>query len=396
MRLAWVLLGILIATVLASEAIMRPSGPERTVLLVIYGGAGIVAAGAAVGIRWLVPRARSIRFAVFIMATASVAVAAVAVGLLSGFMFSSTHDLRLLTLALALGVSLALALSFSLARPLTADLVKLAGVAKRVGEGERVLDIDVDRSDEIGVVAESLEYMVSRLAEAEAVSESLSEGRRQFLASVSHDLRTPLASLTAAVEALADGIVSDKDRYYRVMGNDLALLGTLVDNLFLMTRLDAGDIVFELLPIDLAEIADEAVEAMSPLAARSSLSLELKTEGAVETVGGPQALSRVIRNLIDNGIRHAPPDTTVSVTVESGTSASVVVRDEGPGLAAEFVEDAFRSFSKADRARSRAGGGAGLAIAKRLVEGHGGPVWARPGPGGIVGFNLPVLEATNG
>ena len=392
MRFFWTLVAITATAVLATEVVMRPSGSERRVLIAIYVGAGAAAVAAAVGIRWLVPRAKSIRLAVFVMATSAVSVAAVAVGLGSGFMFSSSHDLRLLALALALGVSLALALSYSLARPLTADLERLAAVAKRVGDGERPETTGVTRADEVGVVASALDMMVTQLRDAEREAEAASDSRRDFLAAISHDLRTPLASLTAAAEALQDGIVDDTDRFYRVMGNDLSLLKNLVDNLFLMTRLEAGDVELDRMPLDLAEVADEAVEAMSPLAARSSVNLELKADGAVETSGDPQALSRVIRNLIDNGIRHAPANSTVSVQVQNETAASVSVHDEGAGFPVEFVDEAFDSFSKADRARSRTGGGAGLglAIAKGLVEAHGGTVWARPGPGGSVGFDLPV------
>ena len=392
MRFVWTLLIILAGGVLATEVVMRPTWAERSVLLAIYLGAGGVTLLAAFAIRWLVPRARSIRLVVFVAASAAVCVAAVAVGLSSGFMFSSSHDLRLLAIALALGVGLALALSFTVSRPLTSDLERLANVAQRVGEGERSLDTGVTRADEVGVVATAMDMMVDRLTRAETEAETASDARRHFLAAISHDLRTPLSSLTAAIEALQDGIVADKERFYRVMGNDVALLRSLVDNLFLMTRLEAGEVLFKQMPIDLAEVADEAVEAMTPLAARSAVSLKLEATSAVPASGDPQALSRVIRNLIDNGIRHAPRESTVSVSVGNGSSATVLVQDEGDGFPPEFVDEAFVSFSQADPARSRAGGGAGLglAIAKGLVEAHGGTIWARPGPGGIVGFDLPI------
>jgi len=392
MRFRWALLAILIAGVLATELIMRPTWSERRVLVTIYVVAILVTAVAALVIRWMVPRARSIRMAVFVVATAAVSVAAVSVGLSSGFMFSSPHDLRLLAIALSLGVALALALSFAMARPLTVDLEALAAVAGRVGRGERELVAGVTRSDEVGVVAEALDMMVGELVAAEHHTQAVAEARKRFLASVSHDLRTPLASLTAAVEALQDGIAGDEQRFYEAMGKDLALLGSLVDNLFLMTRIEAGDVTLEQIAFDLAEVADEAVEAMGPLAQRAAVTLSLEAAGAVQASGDPQAMSRVIRNLIDNGIRHAPAETTIAVRVSNGSRAMVEVRDEGAGFPEEFVESAFASFSQADPARSRAGGGAGLglAIAKGLVEAHGGTIWAEPGPGGVVRFELPA------
>ena len=210
MRFAWSLLAILAGGVLATELVMRPTWAERRVLISLYLGAILATALASLAIRWLVPRARSIRLAVFVVSTAAVSVAAVAVGLSSGFMFSSMHDLRLLAIALSLGVALALALSMALARQVTSDLERLAEAARRVGEGERMLNIGVDRADEIGVVAGAMAMMVERLQQAEDEADAASAARRQFLASVSHDLRTPLASLTAAVEALEDGVASDE------------------------------------------------------------------------------------------------------------------------------------------------------------------------------------------
>ena len=261
-----------------------------------------------------------------------------------------------------------------------------------MGAGDRLVETGVARSDEVGVVAGAMDIMVARLHSAEEAAAAATQERRRFLASISHDLRTPLASLRAAVEALQDGIADDEARFYKTMGNDIDLLGGLIDNLFLMTRLEAGEVSLEMLPIDLAEVADEAVEAMTPLAAKSSVALVLEANATVRAVGDPHALSRVVRNLIDNGIRHAPKDSTVSVRVENRTGATVQVRDEGAGFPEEFVRDAFASFTQADPARSRAGGGAGLglAIAKALVEAHGGSIWAKPGPGGVVGFDIPV------
>ena len=164
---------------------MRPTWAERSVLLAIYLGAGGVTLLAAFAIRWLVPRARSIRLVVFVAASAAVCVAAVAVGLSSGFMFSSSHDLRLLAIALALGVGLALALSFTVSRPLTSDLERLANVAQRVGEGERSLDTGVTRADEVGVVATAMDMMVDRLTRAETEAETASDARCHFLAAIS-------------------------------------------------------------------------------------------------------------------------------------------------------------------------------------------------------------------
>lgn len=143
--------------------------------------------------------------------------------------------------------------------------------------------------------------------------------------------------------------------------------------------------------IDLAELADESVEALEPMAQRVGVSLVLDTEGEVPTHGGPDVLGRVIRNLVDNAIRHAPPQTAVRISVMSNGAAMLRVEDDGPGFTVEFLDAAFESFARADRARTRSTGGAGLglAIAKGVVDAHGGRIWAEAGPGGKVAFTLP-------
>lgn len=392
MKVAGGLLAVLAVAVLATELTMRPSADDRQMLIAIYLGSAVATVVMIGVLRTLLPRLTSLRLAVFASTASAVAVAVVAVALSSGFMFSSAHDLRLLVVAMSLGVLLAIVLSVAVGGSLTKDLERLAGLAEDVGAGERVARSGVQRNDEVGVVAAALDGMVERLDAADQARRRTEEARSQFLAAVSHDLRTPLASLQAALEALEDGIVDDIPRYYRAMRRDVELLGGLIDDLFLLTRLEAGDLEWAAQPVDLAELADEAVELMVPVAGRRDVRLRLDATGSVHTVGAPEALTRVIRNLIDNAIRYAPADTTVLVSVSNGSGARLEVTDEGSGFDPEFVDRAFETFTKADVARTRADGGAGLglAIAKGLIEAHGGRIWAEAGPGGRVRFELPA------
>ncbi|MDH3498697.1 MAG: HAMP domain-containing histidine kinase [Acidimicrobiia bacterium] len=378
---------------LVTELVMTPTWPDRWALLSIYAGA----AAATLFVSWFLrrfylPRVVALRTSVIVVAVAAVSVAAVSVALSSGFMFFSPHDLRLLGVSLALGAGLAVVMSIAVTRPLADDLEVLAATAERVANGDLDTGTEVGRRDEVGAVARAMDTMVHRLRDNETARSRAEEARRHFLAAVSHDLRTPLASMQAAVEALEDGMVDDPARYYRVMHGDLELLGSLVDDLFLMTRIEAGDAALEHEPIDLAELADEAVEAMMPVAARRRIQLKLESPPGVKAVGSPNELGRVIRNLLDNAIRHAPPESTVSVTVANGSGASVTVTDAGGGFAADFIDVAFDSFTRDDPARTRAAGGAGLglAIAKGVVDAHGGRIWAEAGPGGRVRFEIPA------
>jgi two-component system sensor histidine kinase BaeS len=147
----------------------------------------------------------------------------------------------------------------------------------------------------------------------------------------------------------------------------------------------------ELVPIDLSDLADEALEGLRPTAAGRGIDLVLETSGHVRALGGPEALARVIRNLVDNAIRHSPEGGRVTVRVEGNGAALVRVLDDGPGFHPDFLDRAFESFTRDDDARTRRAGGAGLglAIARGFVQAHGGSIWADAGPGGRVTFRVP-------
>jgi two-component system, OmpR family, sensor histidine kinase BaeS len=131
---------------------------------------------------------------------------------------------------------------------------------------------------------------------------------------------------------------------------------------------------------------------MTPVANGRSVQLRLEANGSVPVRGAPEALGRVMRNLVDNGIRHAPAHSAVVVRISNGIDTTVEVLDQGPGFDVDLLPTAFESFSRSDPSRNRDTGGAGLglAIAKGVIDAHGGTIWARPGPGGQVGFLLPT------
>jgi signal transduction histidine kinase len=295
----------------------------------------------------------------------------------------------MLTVAAALSVVFAITIT----RSLRDDLAALRQATDRVAAGDLHARSGVTRSDELGTAATALDDMILRLAQAETQRQKDDEARRSLLAAVGHDLRTPLSALQAAVEALQDGLVADPDRYLRSMGHDIAHLRSLVDDLFLLARIDAGELTIDHERIDLTELADETLEAMCPVAGQREIQLQLQADRTVLVRGGSQALSRVMRNLVDNAIRHAPDRSRIVVRVNNGSDATVEVLDDGPGFDPDLLASAFDRFTRADPSRNRDTGGAGLglAIARGVIEAHGGQIWATPGPGGRVGFRLPAI-----
>ena len=378
------------------EITMDPTASERTQLFLMFAATAGAAGLAALAFPWWAERSRSLgRTAVALALTGTVVVAA-GVALVATQMFLSSHDLQLLGVALVVAVLAGLVFAFGVARPWMRDLERTASAAAQIGAGALTARTDVRRPDEIGRVAAAVDAMAVQLEAADRLRRENEASRRHFLAAIGHDLRTPLAALRAAVEALRDGIAPDPDRYLQSMERDIEALSRLVDDLFLLARIEAGALEIEATVVDLTEIADEAIEVLRPVAAQRDVRLALVADRRVLVTGGSEALSRVIRNLVDNAIRHAPPGGAVTVAIEDEEGAAVTVTDSGPGFEPEFVDQAFRSFSRSDPARERTTGGAGLglAIAHGFVTAMGGDIWAAPGPGGRVGFTMPAGAAT--
>ncbi len=391
MKVALSLIAVVVLGIAAFEVTMQPSGSERAQLLLVF---GIMAASIAILAGLLarqLPRLRSLRVAVVALAVAAAVVVGVSAAVSARLMFLSVHDLNLLLVALGFGVGLGVVLAVAIADPLAGDLRRIRDTADRVAAGDLEARTGVDRPDEVGAAAAAIDGMVVQLAEAEEERIRSEESRRHFLAALGHDLRTPLAALRATVEALEDGLAPDPARYLRAMQSDLDAMSHLVDDLFLLATIEAGKLEVPREPVDLAELADDSIEALQPVAGRKDVRLRLETDGGVTVLGGPAALGRVIRNLVDNAIRHAPADSDVVVRVSNGAGALVEVEDAGPGFPPELLDNVFEGFVTGDPARARAAGGAGLglAIAHGVVTAHGGEIWAAPGPGGRVAFRLP-------
>ncbi|GMR02239.1 MAG: hypothetical protein BMS9Abin20_0567 [Acidimicrobiia bacterium] len=385
-----------IAAVLAGlalfEVTMQPSGSDRFELAVIFVMMAAASAVAAVVLPMIARRSRRLVDTLFALSLVSLVIAAIGLAVAAGRMFFSNHDLTLVLVVLGFGLLASLGFALSASSALTADLTKMAKTTSDVAQGDLTARTRVIRADEIGQLARGIDDMARRLEDASVARAREDESRREFFAAIGHDLRTPLASAQAAVEALRDGVASDPERYHASLQRDIGVLHSLVDDLFLLARIESGDFAFESVTTDLTEIADEAIEVLLPVATKENVELVLDAPRRVIVQTAPEAVSRVMRNLLDNAIRHAPGGSVVTVAVSDGDVVTVLVQDEGMGFGEDFIPHAFDSFSRSDADRSRVTGGAGLglAIAQGFVVGLGGEIWAEPGPGGTVGFRLPT------
>ncbi len=364
--------------------------PTATVLALAGLTAGTVAAGLA--LRAVTRRTPSLRNQVLAVTLASLVVGAAAAVVLARLMVLDPDELPTVAGALAVTAIFATLLVLTASSPLGRDVRRLETTVRAIEAGDRSVRSGVVRADELGHVARALDELTARLDALERERASYEAERMAMLSSVGHDLRTPLSALRAAVEALADGVAPEPERYLRSMQRDLEALSSLVDDVFLLASIESGRLELRAEAADLTEIADEAVEALAPVAAARRVALRVDADGRVPVAGNPAALGRVIRNLLDNAIRHAPGGSTIQVVVRDDEGPSVQVLDEGPGFPADFAAHAFDRFARADPSRARATGGAGLglAIAQGLVEAHGGRIWIEQPPGGRVSFALPA------
>jgi len=371
---------------LVAELTMDVTPADRTQLYLIFGVMALTTFVAAVLSLRLAGRFHSLRTSLTVIAYAAVVVTGAAVAVAALTMFIEPHDLTLVLVAIGLGVGLGSVIAGAVARPLTSDLEAISRTAQRVGAGDLSARTAVSRNDELGRAAAALDETIATLQASEIE-------RRNLLSAIGHDLRTPMGSMQAAVEALQDGVAPDPQAYLRGLSLDLEHLRHLVDDLFLLARVESGRLELSPIGVDMAELADEAVEAVTPVAARRKVTLTVDGPGHVAVQGDPAALGRVLRNLLANAIRHSPESGEVRVLVNrDGSDAITTVVDEGPGFPAEMGNRAFERFVRADDSRSRESGGTGLglAIAKSIIEAHGGSITIEQGPGGRVRFSVPL------
>lgn len=313
------------------------------------------------------------------------AVAVITIVIAAQQMFINDQDLGFL-LWIMIPATFAAALAASvLSAPIARDAHRLSDAAERVAAGDLTARSGVTRSDELGDAAQAFDRMVERLAAVE-------KERALMLSSISHDLRTPLAALRVSIEAIRDGVADDPDALLGGMEHQMRALSALVDDLQLHTRIASGTLDTRFHRLDLAELVDEVVESVRPLARRRGVSFETAGPGAAVVRADSAQLGRVLRNLYDNAIRHSPEGGVVLTRiVVDGECVEVTVRDDGDGFPAELRDVAFEPFTRGDPARNVATGtaGLGLAIARGIVEAHDGSIALGAGPGGEVVVRLP-------
>ena len=368
--------------------------------------AGVTVVALAIGTLALRSRRRRSVGAQMVVLTCSTVVAVIAGAYAaSRAMFISQHDLKALVVVLLAAGGVAILVAIALGARVGAASGALVAAARRLGEEDGAMPEPLERNapSELVDLARELAATQSRLDEARARQRKLESSRRELVAWVSHDLRTPLAGMRAIVEALEDGVVNDPatvDRYLRTMREEIDQLAALVDDLFELSRTQAGALRLNFERVSLGDLVSDVLAGSAPGAAAKRVNLEGRLVGPPPEldVSTPEVL-RAMRNLLENAIRHTPSDG--SVVVEAGIDdelpdyAYVAVRDSGGGVAVEDLPRIFDVAFQGDRARTPgAGAGLGLAIAKGFVEAHQGRLEVRnEADGATFTMRLPLVRA---
>jgi len=290
--------------------------------------------------------------------------------------------------ALVLSVLLALLISRSVAAPLR----RVAGAAEAIARGKTGTRAPVSGPAEVQSLARSFNTMAAQV-------EAAQQSQRDFVANVSHELKTPLTSIQGFSQALLDGTASTPQataRAARVIHEEAAAMHRLVDELLILARFDAGQIVMARHPVELAPLLGRCVEKLALQAQRVSVELKLDAPEHLFVTGDADRLAQVFTNLLDNSVAHTPAGGRVIAAahrVDEGRAVEVTVTDTGEGIPAEALPRIFERFYQVDKARKRSrGAGLGLAITKEIVEAHGGTITAESvvGLGSKFTVRLPV------
>jgi len=382
-----------VGTVVVAAAMGVGEG-ERTDLLQLLVPAGIVTVTAAVLAKFLLARA-SMRQRFVAVALLAAVIAIANIGVLTVRMAVNQHDATLVTVLLLYSAAAGVAGALVVARSSSAALDRLERAARRMGAGDLETRVGpLGAGTELDTLAATLDDMASNLQRAQQRERDAESMRRDLITTVSHDLRTPLASLRAMVEAIDDGIVADPpslQRYAHEMRRSVRQLSEMVDDLFELTQLDAGAIEAETQRASLPEIVSSAMASIELQAEEKGLHLVSALDDVEGVMCSPR-VARVLQNLLVNAVRHTPADGAVRLEASRrGALVQIAVQDTGDGIAAEDLDRIFDPFFRGDPARSGPGAGLGLALAKRIVEALGGHISAETtGPGARFALELPI------
>ena len=297
-----------------------------------------------------------------------------------------------LGIAIAAAAVTAAAVSWFLSVRIVRPIARLGRAAERIAHGNYGERVPVTGSDELSVLASAFNDMAASLESAEL-------RRRELLSDLAHELRTPLATIEGYVEGVRDGVLPPTAETWSVLEMESGRIRRLVDDLQKVSRAEERQLDLRLRPLAPDSIVAAAAQAAAPAYAAKDVALDTEVAMHLPAVAADgDRIGEVLANLLDNALRYTPPGGRVDVAAKrGGDGVELTVSDSGEGIAPEHLARVFERFYRADsgRTRARGGSGIGLAIARALVEAHGGRIWAEsegPGSGACFTLTLPAAR----
>jgi signal transduction histidine kinase len=377
-------------------------GPaEHSVSMLVVQTAVTSMLAAAIG-WWIVGLTHGRRLVVQVVAIALVASLTTVAGVFVAVwaMFLSGHDLVVVSMVLGASSTVAVLAAVVMARRFERSATQVSALARQLTSTEPFNAPQSLASAEFRHVAEDLAKVSSELDQSRQREQALDRARRELVTWVSHDLRSPIASIRAMAEALEDGVVDDDVtmmRYYRNIHHESERLGSLVDDLFELNRINSGSHRFDGIMAPLDELIADVIERAAASAATRGIDVVSAAGELPSTLVPATDIQRVLHNVLDNAIRHTPAGGTVMLdaTVTDGAIA-LGISDECGGIPESDLGRVFEVAFRSDAARQRdhGGGGLGLAIAQGLLHAHDGSIDVANRPGGCrFVLHLPLQEA---
>lgn len=289
---------------------------------------------------------------------------------------ATESGLVILLLSMGAAVVISFFIASALAGHFTKPLGKMKTAALRISGGDYAVKIDVAQDDEIGELAAALDDMAEKLDAASKEGAKLEKLRRDFVANISHELRTPVTVIRGSLEALCDGVVSEPqlvEDYHRQMLSESAYLERLVSDLLDLARLQNPDFTMEMSEVNLKDIVEDAIRSMARIARPKGISLRLNVEGDRFTIHGDYGrLRQMLMIVLDNAVKFSLEGSVVYLDLKNTEDGmALYVRDEGCGIPSDDLPHIFERFHKQRLEGNKSGTGLGLAIAKQIADRHG-------------------------